>query len=605
MKFYSFFLFFTFYSITTQTNTITYQLKRYIPVITTDSLKEEEKYFPYNFTSDIFEGGIFVFDTASFYSWKNNETFNEIINVSFTTKTNKKKEGIIKINENNYNWILVSKSKNDISNFGSICIPKKIPDHIKLEMSWDGTNDTFYNYLDILLTSEEKYINYIHKNTNEGYISFGSKDDIFIKEKDIKRCECILPKSDDTQYDYFNFWNCGISSFYANNDEINLKYSLTGSINLYAIFAMSEEYIIGPKNTGTEIMDYYKDLIKSSFGKNCYIELINENTNILVCETFDYSGVPDFSVFLQGEIPLVALSNDLFKNKNESYIYFKIIVNLNLKDEFWFLGDPIMRNYNFLFDYNIENKETVSIVYTPLSNDIYTLIGIGISTLLFILYLIYVLIGNKKRQEQLTRNKNLDDDDEQTKKNLLKTGTTLKFENEDEENTDDVNNDFSIPKGNIPNRNSSYFIQKDIKEFQKNKMKEIELTEITGEGNGEESEEKENEESDDSDESNENSDIYSEKSDDSDDVIGSKGSRKKPSFHKKNNYEQKIRNKMNINYDESSDSNNEDDKEKNIINFDSSDNENNNKKKVNFENEIDNLGENEDVNDTPSSHKHH
>ena len=47
----------------------------------------------------------------------------------------------------------------------------------------------------------------------------------------------------------------------------------------------------------------------------------------MLCDKFNFAELPDFNIILDGEIYLIALSFDLFKEKNDSHIYFKIILN--------------------------------------------------------------------------------------------------------------------------------------------------------------------------------------------------------------------------------------------------------------------------------------
>ena len=80
----------------------------------------------------------------------------------------------IKLNKNNYN----NKYKN---NFGSICIPKNVPERIKEKTVCENNKnneDIKYSYLDLLspdLNEDEKYINYIQDSINSGKIIFGKK----------------------------------------------------------------------------------------------------------------------------------------------------------------------------------------------------------------------------------------------------------------------------------------------------------------------------------------------------------------------------------------------------------------------------------------------
>ena len=66
----------------------------------------EEIFSPYEFSSNIFEHGYYVFDTASFYSWKNNKSSNvSESDIDYIDKKDEKIEGIIKFNELNLDFI--------------------------------------------------------------------------------------------------------------------------------------------------------------------------------------------------------------------------------------------------------------------------------------------------------------------------------------------------------------------------------------------------------------------------------------------------------------------------------------------------------------------
>ena len=416
-------------------------IKRYIPNFNPQS---EEEFYPYNFTSsDTIDGGIYVFDTASFYTWKNipnKNIYNDEENIiTITTKYNEEIKGTIGLTSNNLNLISLN-SRNYSKNFGSICIPKKVPDDkIKqIEDILEIKDGRFYNYLDLIKNEvSQKYINYIQESIQSGYILFGEKDEIFdIKknEKDIKTCECVNPIDND---DFLNYWNCKITSFSSDNIILSSLYSKSINGDIYAIFALSEEYIIAPKKTGEEIINYYRELIGK---KKCSMENYKSNMKRMICEKINYSQLPDFTIILEGEISLIALSFDLFKNVNESYIYFKILLNELDTKEYWYLGDPIIKNYNFLFDYNTPGKEKITIVssdkYESLSI-IVTFISSSFIGLIFFGFLVFARIrinilskAKKKNQNDISR---------KAKKKINKIIRKQ--------------NDFEIPEGNIPIQN--------------------------------------------------------------------------------------------------------------------------------------------------------
>ena len=433
-------------------------INRYIPDFNPSS---EEKFYPYNFSSDDFiDGGIYVFDTASLYTWKNNISVNNSDSeneISITTKDNVLIKGNLKLNSENLIWTSLNTEKYP-DNFGSISIAKSIPESIKNKYD-EKFNDAFYNYLDLIKDEiNQNYINYVQTSINTGYILLGEKDDIFDKSKnyrDIKTCKCYKPTDNYSQNEFLNYWNCKITSFQIDNIKISSLYSRSIDGDIYAIFALSEEYIIAPKKTGEEIIKYYKNLIGN---KKCSLENYNSDTKIMICKKFNYAELPDFTITLEGEISLIALSFDLFKNKNETHIYFKILLNeLNTK-EYWFLGDPIIKNYNFLFDFNKKEEEFISIVSSDKYNSLsFTLTSIGASVITFI-YFAFLLFARIKIN-MLSKNKKKN----QNEKVRTKTKNIKRIIRNQ--------NDFEIPEGNIPIQNmiksSNLINEEDSEELKK------------------------------------------------------------------------------------------------------------------------------------------
>ena len=178
----------------------------------------------------------------------------------------------------------------------------------------------------------------------------------------------------------------------------------------------------------------------------------------MICKKFNYAELPDFTITLEGEISLIALSFDLFKNKNETHIYFKILLNeLNTK-EYWFLGDPIIKNYNFLFDFNKKEEEFISIVSSDKYNSLsFTLTSIGASVITFI-YFAFLLFARIKIN-MLSKNKKKN----QNEKVRTKTKNIKRIIRNQ--------NDFEIPEGNIPIQNmiksSNLINEEDSEELKK------------------------------------------------------------------------------------------------------------------------------------------
>ena len=70
------------------------------------------------------------------------------------------------------------------------------------------------------------------------------------------------------------------------------SYSISLNGEIYAIFAIEEEYIIAPKLIGTEVINYYKDLICNNYDISCKIENYTDNTKIMLCDKFNLRNYP-------------------------------------------------------------------------------------------------------------------------------------------------------------------------------------------------------------------------------------------------------------------------------------------------------------------------
>ncbi len=426
------------YTILIDLNQKKFEIKRDIPKFDSSA---EDIFSPYNFvSSDIIDGGTYVFDTASLYSWKNKPTTGNSDSdkeILISTKYNENIKGKIQISSNYLNWISINSDKYT-QNFGSIAIPIKFPDNKKEEIeSILGVNDgRIYNYLDLIKNEiREKYINYIQDSIQSGYILFGEKDEIFDKEKndkDIKTCTSSIPMDNDDEF--LNYWNCKITSFSADNMKLSSLYSKSMNGDIYAIFALSEEYIIAPNKTGGEIINYYRDLIGK---KKCSMEQFTSNIKIMVCQKINYSGLPDFTINLEGEIPLIALSFDLFKNKNETHLYFKILLNELDTKEYWYLGDPIIKNYNFLFDYNNPEEAKITIVSSDKYESLSIIITCASASFIGFIFFSFLLLARIRINIlSKAKKKNQNDTIRKEKKKIKKI-----IRNQ---------NDFEIPEGNIP-----------------------------------------------------------------------------------------------------------------------------------------------------------
>ena len=427
-----------------------------------------EIFSPYTFLSKILDDGKYVFDTASFISWKNNINNDDICEYDVINKQNEITKGEIKFNEDNMRYIEINNNK-FINNFGSICIPKSIPDRIKEETNTENEDEDIdiiinYSYLDLLQTElkeDEKYINYIQDSINTGKIIFGKKNEIFdidINHKEIKSCSCISPPNSEIENEFLHYWNCKIDSFFINSIRLPASYSIALNGEIYAIFAIEEEFIIAPKITGTEIVNYYKDLINSNYDTTCVLQNYTANIKMMLCKTFNFAELPDFNIILDGEIYLIALSFDLFKEKNDTHVYFKIIINEANTREYWYLGDPIIKNYNLLFDYTKPGNETITIVQSDKYESLEIILFFCVSSFITLLFYVFLIITRVKKM--LQENNKIQD---KAKLNQSKKINKI-IKNQ---------NDFEVPEENIPvqSMNQNNF---SIEENKKEEMSDIE-----------------------------------------------------------------------------------------------------------------------------------
>ena len=433
----------------------------------TNKDNDEEIFSPYIFSSKILGEGDYMFATASFLSWKNNKNnINNKYEYSLISKKNEIILGEIKYTEDKMNYIEIKTDKYN-NNFGVICIPKSIPERKKIEINlenFDDFDNYNYSYLDLIkneLDEDEKYINYIQETINKGTIIFGKQDDIFdknINHKEIKTCSCISPPNLEIENEFLNFWNCKIDSFFINNIKLPASYSIALNGEIIAIFAIEEEFIIAPSITGTEVINYYKELIDKNYDTSCelqnYTNNYTINTKMMICKSFNFAELPDFNIILDGEIYLIALSFDLFKEINDSYVYCKILINEANTREYWYLGDPIIKNYNFLFNYTSPGNETITIVQSDKYESMTIILFFCISSIITLLFYIFIIITrvraiNKENQKF---------QDKAKRKQSKKIKKIIKNQN-----------DFEVPEENIPVQN----INQNILFTEESKKKEI------------------------------------------------------------------------------------------------------------------------------------
>ena len=251
-------------------------------------------------------------------------------------------------------------------------------------------NHSYYSYLSSLEKEEENekvydYINFVQSENDEAVMLFGSLHSHF-KNSNSRTCQCGN-----------KFWSCNVSSLKIGANEIYR----TTSGNDVAIFSISEEYIILPKYVGNITLDYYKNKIKQLFDVDCYLG--NDTlTNLTCVKYFNYEDLPDLSFVMKDGINILALSIDLFKILKNYSLVLKIKYSNSSEASDWYLGEPVIKNYNFLLNYTKENDAYLFITPSSLNGFILIIVAcVGGFLFLFIfLTIIYCVSKNDKKMEK-------------------------------------------------------------------------------------------------------------------------------------------------------------------------------------------------------------
>jgi len=359
--------------------------------------------FKFNFKNEKENNYSFIFDTSSYIIWvgNNNIIYNNTVEISTINGE------LILANEicnDTFCWFETDKQMNSgyIGVIGISNKNRKILFNKKYEVEYE-CNDKNY-YLNYYLNSfdikkEERYINFIQKNNNEARMIFGENSDIF-KNDNPQKCQCKRKNNNNENEEDNNiFWCCEISSIKIGDDDI---YSPSNN-NEFGIFAINEEYIIAPR-AGITALNFYEKLIKDTFGVNCTKK--NNNTIIVLkCDNFNYYEMQDLSFIMKGNMSILALSSDLFKVDNDNNLELKLKVNNSTKEHIWYLGEPIVKNYNLLLNYT--NLSDISLIIIPSSLNGFILVTIAIILgflllIIFIISIIYILKKGKNNNEKNT-----------------------------------------------------------------------------------------------------------------------------------------------------------------------------------------------------------
>ena len=421
--------------------------------------------FKYNFKNEKENNYSFIFDTSSYIIWEGNNTIYKNETIAISTITGEE----LSANEiciNDYFCWFKTNKEMKLGYIGVIGISNKNRNIFINRKDEDDKDKNKNYYLNYYLNSfdikkEERYINFIQKNNNDALMIFGKNNNIFNKDNS-KKCQCKKKNNKNENNEDNNiFWCCELSSIKIGENDIYLS----SNNNEYGIFAINEEYIIGPR-AGFTLLNYYEKLIKDTFGVNC----IKENNNRLIylkCDYFNYNETLDLSFIMKGDIRILAMSQDLFKMIDNDNLELKIKINNNTKDNAWYLGDPIVKNYNLLLNYT--NLSDISLIIIPSNLNGFILVTIamilGFILLIIFIIIIYILKRGKNKNEKYTffssENWKKDRLFSFHKNPSLKNNCTELIEKIDEENLEDSENN----KNSINNIETNSF--NNLKEINK------------------------------------------------------------------------------------------------------------------------------------------
>ena len=368
-----------------QLNTIDFTLKKNISI--------DNEFCPYtlNFTlnNNTFQVYPAIIDTTQSYILTQEEQNNNSSDIN---------KIIINYYENNNNYLDINisgtifhyfKAKEKLIDKGYLGIIG-ISNKNRYKNSYINDNNWHkFSYLRMLKEEYgkiQKYINFIQKEDDEALIEFGDINPVF-QTSTSRRCSCNNI-----------FWSCELSSLKIGGNEI-----YPSSSNEYAIFSISEEFIIAPRYQGNKTLVYYKNLIQELFGEECNLNYTNKNNLAnLTCPYFNYEDLPDLSFVMKGGIKIMALSIDLFKILNDFSLELKIKFYMNREDNNWYLGEPVIKNYNLLLNYTDEENAELIIIPSSLNGFILIIVACvgGFLFLFLFLTIIYCASKNDKKSKK-------------------------------------------------------------------------------------------------------------------------------------------------------------------------------------------------------------
>ena len=203
----------------------------------------------------------------------------------------------------------------------------------------------------------------------------------------------------------YNYYKCNVAPFipYMNKWHCESRsISLTGAQNFTQfkspyIFDTAYVDIRGPFFEGNSILSEIKEI----FGEKCQFiseEIDEENRYVkLICDyDIDISKLPDVIFNLKGGFELRAKNFDIFRvvliDGKKKYLS-KIVGDTRYN--YWNLGEPILKNYNMVFDYEDKSvgfRESVNLI----REDYFTIIVL-ICILLFVCIFGILIYMNRHR----------------------------------------------------------------------------------------------------------------------------------------------------------------------------------------------------------------
>ena len=393
-----------------------------------------------------------IFDTSQSYIMIQEENNTNNINNS-KIFDNKIKEEEIKIFNKTFYYL---KTNQNLLDKGYICTIG-LSNKNNLNFKY---NDQNYSYLYMIQEDEKnisKYVNFIQKEENEAMMKFGSIDFMFNSDNP-KICNCKN-----------KYWSCEIASLKIGGYEI-----YTPTTTEYGIFSISEEYIIAPKRQGNITLTYYKTKIKDLFNIDCYYG--KDNLVNLICAYFNYEDLPDLSFSMKGGIQIMALSIDLFKILKNYSLEFKIKYYNNynhLSNNDWYLGEPVVKNYNFLLNYTDENNAELIIIPSSLNGFIIIIVTcVGGFLFLFIfLTIIYCASKNdKKKRNSYFRNWSSEKINNEIFTMEKLSYIKEKVEESEEEDSKSDNNENNSNKSDDKSSDNNSDKDKNINDIEENKL---------------------------------------------------------------------------------------------------------------------------------------